>query len=217
MTRRLHGAALSPFVRKARVFLKEKGLEYESVHVDPNDPPADFHRLNPLKRVPAFEEEDLVLADSAVICDYLERRYPEPPLYPSDPAGHARTLWFEKFADYEIANQATLAVFRNRVVMRLLGRPCDEDKVQRALHEKLPPLLDYLEGQLGDREYLVGDMLTVADIALASQFVNLQHGGEHLDAERWPALAAHRDRLHARPAFSQTIERESAFVQKLMG
>ena len=216
MSRKLYGAALSPFVRKTRVFLKEKGLEYESVHIDPNNPPEDYHKLNPLRRVPAFEDNGIVLADSAVICDYLERRYPEPALYPQTPEEHARTLWFEKFADYEIASQCTFRIFRNRVVMRLLGRHCDEEAVRKAREEKMPPLLDYLEGELGDREFLVGDRMSVADIALASQFVNLTHGGERLDEKRWPALAAHRDRMHSRASFQGTIERESAFIEKVL-
>lgn len=217
MALKLYGAALSPFVRKTRVFLAEKGMDYESVHIDPNDPPQDYVKLNPLKRIPALEDGDRILADSAVICAYLERRQPEPPLYPQDHYEYARTLWFEKFADYEIAMNCTFAVFRNRVVMRLMGRECDEDKVRKALTEKLPPLMDYLESEIGDKEYFAGDMLSVADIAMASQFVNLQHGGETLDAGRWPKMAAWVERMHQRPAFRKPIEKESEFVRKLTG
>lgn len=217
MALKLYGAALSPFVRKTRVFLAEKGLEYEAVHVDPNNPPEDYARLNPLKRIPALEDGDHVLADSAVICAYLERKHPEPALYPSDDYEYARTLWFEKFADYEISMNCTFAVFRNRVVMRLIGKECDEQKVQHALNEKLPPLLDYLESELGDREYFVGDRLTVADIAMASQFVNLQHGGESVDASRWPKMAAYVERMHQRPAFQHQIEKETGFIRKVTG
>lgn len=217
MTMKLYGAALSPFVRKVRVFLGEKGVEYQAVHVDPNDPPADYARLNPLMRIPALEDGDRVLADSAVICAYLERRHPDTPLYPADDYAYARTLWFEKFADYELGANCTRAVFRNRVIMKLLGRECDEDRVQHALRDAMPPLLDYLEEELGEREYLVGDTLTVADIALASQFVNLQHGGETVDPGRWPRLAAHIHRMHARETFLQQIEKESAFVKKVTG
>lgn len=217
MALKLYGAALSPFVRKTRVFLAEKEIDYDAVHIDPNNPPEDYARLNPLKRIPALEDGERTLADSAVICAYLERRHPEPALYPEDAYEYARTLWFEKFADYEIAVNCTFAVFRNRVVMKLIGRECDEEKVQRALTEKLPPLMDYLEGELGERQYLVGDRLTVADIALASQFVNLQHGGESVDASRWPKMAAWVERMHARPTFRTQIEKEVGFVRKVTG
>lgn len=217
MALKLYGAALSPFVRKTRVFLIEKGIEFEAVHVDPNSPPEDYARLNPLKRIPAMEDGDKVLADSAVICAYLERKHPEPSLYPDDDYEYARALWFEKYADYEIAMNCTFAIFRNRVVMRLLGKECDEDKVQKALTEKLPPLMDYLEREIEGKTFLAGDKLTVADIAMASQFVNLQHGGETVDQSRWPNMAAYIGRLHERPAFHQQIEKESGFVRKVIG
>jgi glutathione S-transferase len=217
MTLKVYGAALSPFVRKVRVFLGEKNLDFEAVHVDPNDPPADYEQLNPLKRIPALADGEHVLADSGVICAYLERRFPEPALYPSDDYDYARALWFEKFADYELAPNCTRTIFRNRVVMRLLGHSCDEDAVHRARHEALPPLFDYLEDQLGDQTFMVGDRFSIADIALSCQFTNLQHGGEAVEAARWPRLAAYAQRLEARPVFQQHIEKETAFIRKVIG
>lgn len=215
MDLKLYGAALSPFVRKTRIFLQEKGIPFEAIHVDPNNPPADFVTLNPLKRIPVLQHGDRVIADSAVICRYLESLFPETPLYPSDPWEQARCTWFEKFADYEIARDCTFAVFRNRIIMPLLGRPCDEEKVQKALTQIVPPLFTYLDGELQDREYLVGDSMTIADIALASQLVNFRHGGETVDAERYPHLAAHAARMHARESFAKAIEKESGFVNKV--
>lgn len=216
MSLKLHGAALSPFVRKTRVFLAEKGIGYKAVHVDPFTMPAEYSQLNPLRRIPALEDDDHVLADSAVICLYLERKYPDPALYPSDDYQFARALWLEKYADYEIAPNATFAIFRNRVVMKLAGKPSDEDKVQKALTEKLPPLLDYLEGEIEGKDWFCGDQFSIADIAVASQFVNMAHGGETIDSNRWPAMAAYVDKVHTLPCFSQHIEKEKGFVRGLM-
>jgi glutathione S-transferase len=215
MELKLYGAALSPFVRKTRVFMQEKGIPFEAIHVDPNNPPADFVTLNPLKRIPVLQHGDRVIADSAVICRYLESLFPETPLYPTDPWEQARCAWFEKFADYEIARDCTFAIFRNRVIMPLLGRPCDEEKVQQALNEVIPPLFSYLDQELAGREYLVGDQMSIADIALASQLVNMRHGGETVDAARFPNLAAHTARMHARPSFALAIQKESGFVEKV--
>jgi glutathione S-transferase len=217
MTLKVYGAALSPFVRKVRVLLDEKGLDYEPVHVDPNDPPPDYRAINPLMRIPALADGDRVLADSAVICAYLERRFPEPGLYPADDYEYARTLWFEKYADEELGVNCTRTIFRNRVVMRLLGRDCNEQAVQKACSEALPPHLDYLEEQLGDHDFFVGGRFTVADIAMASQFTNMQHGGEQIDADRWPRMAAYVERIQARPAFQRHIEKESGFIRKALG
>lgn len=213
----VYGAALSPFVRKVRVALKEKKLDYEHVHIDPFKKPDDYFELSPFGRIPAFKDNDNVLADSGVICCYLDGKYPEEPLYPNDPYAKARTLWFEKFGDYELAPVATFGVFRNRVVMRLLGQNCDESLVSEALDKKLPPLLDYLEKEIGDNEYIVGNQLTVADIAIATHFVNMSLGGEKIDGQRWPEAAAYVDRILSRPSFAELSEKEHGFVQKFLG
>lgn len=213
----IYGAALSPFVRKVRVAAKEKGLEYEHVHVDPFKKPEDYWEMSPFGRIPALKDGDKILADSGVICSYLDSQYPETPLYPTDAYERARTLWFEKFGDYELAPVATFGVFRNRVVMRLLGQNCDESTVSEALNEKLPPLLDYLEKEIGDRKYIVGNNLTVADIAIATHFVNMSLGGEQIDAQRWPKSAAYVEGILSRPAFAELSEKEHGFVQKYLG
>lgn len=214
MSYTLYGAALSPFVRKTRLYMLEKGLEYKAVHIDPFNLPADYARLNPLKRIPALDDAGKILADSAVICAYLEHKHPTPALFPSEPYAHARSLWFQKYADYEIAPLATFEVFRQRFLLPLIGKSCDEARVQKVLSDKLPPLLDYLNGELEGRDYLVGDGLTVADLALVSQWVNLEHGGEAALLDRWPNLKAHRERLLARDSFQQLVSGERGFVEK---
>ncbi|MDX1804969.1 MAG: glutathione S-transferase family protein [Alcanivorax sp.] len=217
MTMKLYGAALSPFVRKTRVVLALKGLEYEAVHVDPNNPPQGYEKISPMKRIPALEVDGQYLADSAAICAYLEKICPQPALYPDDAMAYGRAIWFQRFIDYDIASNCTFGVFRNRIVMPLLGKACDEDTVQHYLQEKIPPLLAYLDRELEGRDFLVGDQLSIADIALGSQLVNFRHGGETVDPSRYPHLAAHTERMHALAPFAQTIEKESAFIKKVRG
>ena len=101
--------------------------------------------------------------------------------------------------------------------MRLIGKECDEEKVQHALTTTIPPLFAYLDKELEGREFLVGDSLSVADISLASQLVNFKHGGESIDPANYPNLAAHTERMHALEPFAKTIEKESGFIQKIMG
>lgn len=215
MTIKLHGAALSPFVRKTRVVLGLKNIAYQSVHVDPTNLPEGFERISPMRRIPVLEVNDTFLADSAAICVWAEGHQPSPSLYPSDPLLHARCVWFERYADYDLAVNTTFSVFRNRFLMPLIGKPGNEERVNKALHEVLPGMFEYLESQLQDRPYLCGEHMTVADIAVASQMVNFAHGGERLDPERYPAFAAYLDTLHALPPFAETIAKESAFVQQV--
>jgi glutathione S-transferase len=61
---------------------------------------------------------------------------------------------------------------------------------------------------------MVGSRFSVADIALGSQFVNLMHAGERVDAGRWPNLAAYVERIHARPSFKALIEEEQGSLPR---
>src|SRR5260370_36755427 len=88
------GTSVSPFVRKVRIVLAEKGLLYRHENVNVAKPPDGWRELSPLGKIPAFKDCDRALAGSSVICAYLERRFPMPPLYPSEPYDHARALWF---------------------------------------------------------------------------------------------------------------------------
>jgi glutathione S-transferase len=206
----VHGAAASPFVRKVRVALVEKGLAYELDPVMPFAPSPEFRKLSPLGKIPALTDGEATLADSSVICAYLERKYPERPLYPSEPYAYGRALWFEEYADSALVAVIGPKIFFQKIVNPLLGRPCDDAMVDKALNEELPPLLDYLEGQLDSTEGIVGGRFSIADIAIASMFRNLEHAGHGVDAARWPRLAALVTRVHARPSFSALVAEERA-------
>ena len=106
----LYGAPLSPFVRKADIFLREKGaaFELESVNIMPM--PDWFKEISPARRIPVLRDTSIgtegtagTLPDSSAICAYLERKLPEPPLYPRDPFEYGRAVWLEEFCDSELA------------------------------------------------------------------------------------------------------------------
>lgn len=218
MSLTLYGAPLSPFVRKVRLYLLEKGLDYQLEIVTPFGQPAWFRELSPLGRIPAMRDGDVTLADSSVICQYLEEKHPQlPPLYGRDAEERARVRWLEKYSDYEVAPLATFGVFRNRALKPTMGQPCDEAAVQAALTDKLPPHFDYLEKNLGSAEYFVGERLTMADLAFTTQLINMEHGGERLDAERWPRLAAHYERITARGSVQEVVPGEQKILAKLSG
>ena len=211
----LHGVAPSPFVRKVRVVLLEKDIPHTLRPVTPF-PPAnatpEFRRMSPLGKVPALSDGDFAISDSSVICAYLERSRPAPPLVPEEPRGFARALWFEEWADTKLA-ETTGAVFFQRVVRpRFFRQPPDEEFVRAALRDALPPLLDYLEQQLGEEEWLVGGRFTIADIAVATMLQQLRYAGEAIDPARWPKLAAYADRVLSRPSFATCLADEAAVL-----
>lgn len=216
MSLTVYGAPLSPFVRKVRLCLTEKDLEYSLEIVLPFGQPAWYRELNPLGRIPALKDGDFSLADSSVICQYLEDNYPESTaLLGRNAEQRARVRWLEKYSDYELAPLCTFGVFRNRALKPSMGQPCDEAAVQCALTEKLPAHFDYLEQTLGSAEYFVGDSLTLADLAFACQMINMEHGDEHLDAQRWPNLAALYRRVKARPSVQALLPGEQKVLAKM--
>src|SRR5277367_6782761 len=97
----VYGANVSPFVRKVRIVLAEKGAEYKLEPVTPFSPPPDFLAISPMKRIPVLRDTDLpepnTLPDSSAIADYLEHKHPTPPLYPRDAFARAQALWFEEY------------------------------------------------------------------------------------------------------------------------
>lgn len=214
----VYGAPLSPFVRKLRLFLAEKGLEYQLEIITPFGQPEWYRELSPLGRIPALKDDDFALADSSVICHYLEEKHSDlQPLYGSTPEQRARINWLEKYADYELAPLTTFAVFRNRVLKPTMQQPCDETAVQSALHDKLPAHFDYLEKTLGSADYFVDNRLSMADLAISCQLINLEHGGERVDSQRWPQLAALLERIKARPSVQAVLPGEQRTLAKLSG
>ena len=206
----LHGANASPFVRKTRVALAEKGVAYDLDPVMPFGLPPEYIKKSPLGKIPCYEDGDFVLPDSSCIVAYLERTHPSPALYPSDPKEFGRALWYEEYADTKLVENLGAIFFQRVVKAGILKQEPDEDLVQKTLKEGIPPVFDYLEGEIGDREVLVGTHFTIADIATCSPFVNFMHGGESVNAKRWPRLAAYVERIHARPSFKALIEEEKA-------
>jgi glutathione S-transferase len=131
-------------------------------------------------------------------------------LLPDDPFDAARALWFEEYADTDFAYRMGMGVFRPRVVYPRLGKPVDEALVQKTLAEHAPRFFAYLDAELGDRDFLVGDTLSLADIAVATQFANQRHAGEAPDAVHFPRLAAYVTRMLALPVFAALEAEERA-------
>jgi glutathione S-transferase len=97
---KLYDAPRCPYCARARIALAEKGISYEAVEVDLQDRPAWLYELNPSGRVPVLDD-GFILPESACIMDYLEDRYPEPPLLPGDPVERARAhLLVFRFDEY---------------------------------------------------------------------------------------------------------------------
>ena len=210
----LYGSTMSPFVRKVVAFAAEKGIALDLHPVGIGDPDPGFRAASPFAKMPALDDDGFTLADSSAICHYLEAKHPDPALIPAAAKQRAMTVWFDEFAD-TILFACGGAMFFNRVVApRFLGRDGDLATADTAERETLPPLLDYLERVIPDSGFLVGDALTLADLAIASPFANLAHCGVTIDAGRYPKVKRYIAGILARPSFAPSIARETAFLAK---
>jgi len=216
MALELYGTPMSPFVRKVRICLLEKGLDYTLHPVSPFDPPEGWRELSPLGRVPVLRDTRIgtegaagTLADSSSICVYLERLAPRPRLYPEDPFEHARAMWFEEFADTELAVRIGFGIWRTVVMGPRNGQEPDWAAAEATVRDKLPRSFAYLEAQLGNRAGFTGDSPSVADVAVAAQLIGFRHGGFVIDAGTYPALAAWLERMLARPSVARLLEEDA--------
>jgi glutathione S-transferase len=145
----LYDAARCPYCARVRIVLAEKGIsELDVVEVDLSDRPDWLYEKNPTGRVPVLEEDDRPLAESAVIMEFLEERYPEPPLLPPDPADRAA---------------ARLVVFRDT---DLTDPYYAFRRGEDGSREALDTALGRFDSMLGERPYLGGMEYGLADIAL---------------------------------------------------
>ena len=210
----IYGSSLSPFVRKTLAFLSEKGLTAEVKPVNFQDQDPAFRGASPFGKMPGFRDGDFAISDSTAIITYIEAKHPEPALLPAEPESRARTIWYEEFADTILV--ATMGkVFFNRIVSPMfLGTPGDLAAAETAEKDEFPPLIDYIERVMPDSGHLVDDRLTLADLAVASPFVNFAHCGITVDAGAHPKTAAFVDAILARPSFAPIVAQEKQFFAR---
>ena len=210
----VYGSSLSPFVRKVLAFAAEKGIEVETKVVALGSDDPEFREASPFGKIPGFRDGDFAISDSSAIIHYLEAKYQEPALIPAEPEARARVVWFDEFADTILCACGAKMFFNRIVAPRFLGREGDLAAADQAEQEELPPILDYLERTIPDGGWLVGDGITLADIAVATAFANFRHLGMPVDAERHPKVAEFAERMLGRPSFAGWVEREAAFLER---
>lgn len=195
--------SIGPNPRLVKMFAAEKGIPLELVNVDiiagENRQPA-WQAINPTGTTPVLETDDgLRIAETVAICEYLEERFPASPLIGATPEARAITRMWWRRVDLLVVQPMTagfrgaegLPLFQDRV--RCLPQAADD------LKQTARDGLAWLEAQLGDRPYLTGEALSVADLLL---FCFVEFGaqvGQGLDPAGF-RLAAWRERIASRPS-----------------
>lgn len=202
----LYGTSLSPYVRKTLIYCEEKGLAFTLAARELGSRDPAFLAASPFCKIPAMQDGAVRLSDSSAIIHYLEAKHPAPPLIPTDPVARGRTIWFEEFADTIIGRCVTDLFFHRIVGPRLIGGLGDPAVADAAEAEQLPPIRDYLERELEDgRRWLVGDTITLADIAVTAALTNIAYSRGGLDDGGHPALGAYFARMSARDSVARWV------------
>jgi RNA polymerase-associated protein len=183
----LYDADRCPYCARVRIVLAEKGIEYEAIPVDLDDRPAWIYEKNPFGRVPVIEEDTFVLAESAVIDEYLNERYPEPELWPADPGERAlgRMLVFR----FDELSRPYYALRRG----------------EEGAAERFDAALAELDGILESQPSLSGREFGLADVAYVPWILRAR---DRMDVELspFPALAEWVARLEQRPSVAAEVE-----------
>jgi glutathione S-transferase len=126
-------------------------------------------------------------------------------------------IWWEEFGDTVFAACSGKMFFNRIVAPKFLGREGDLAAAAAAEAEELPKLLDYLEGAIPASGFLVGDRLTLADLAVASPLMNFRHCGACVDAAKHPKIAAWSEAILSRPSMAPWIAKEERMMAKVLG
>jgi glutathione S-transferase len=214
---KIYGVPISVHTRKVIVAAIAKDLPHEVVPVVPvipGNPPPNWRELSPTGLIPALTDGDFSVADSAAICGYLERAYPDRPLYPQDARGYALALSLEQYAGKLFSDVVRPLFHEVFVHPKVQNIPTDPSKIDAVLTQAVPEAFGHLDRMAG-RKFFTGETLSMADIAVASNLVTYQYLGFDLDRGRFPRLAALFDRVLEQPAMREALRREKGVVDSM--
>ena len=205
MALRLHTYWRSSAAYRVRIVLALKGLEFESVprHLlrdggEQRRP--DYLALNPQGLVPALEHDGHVLTQSLAICEYLDERFPEPPLLPATPHDRAavRAMALAVACDIHPLNNLRVQQYLRDGLGH--GEAAVSQWVRNWIAEGFGALETLIGRHSGDGRHSFGESVTLADTCLVPQAYNARRAG--LDLASWPRLAAVTGYLETLPAFA---------------
>jgi glutathione S-transferase len=211
---KFHGVPLSVHTRKAILAAAEKNLAFEVNPVIPFQPPAGWDALSPTGKIPAMTDGDFEIADSSVICAYLEDTHPQPALYPANAKDKARALWFEEYCDSTVFRDVVHPLFTQLIIRpNIFQQETDRAVVDAVLATAMPKVFGYLESQIGDG-YLVGNRFGIGDIALICNLINFHYLGFRIDTARFPKLERYFQRLCVRPSVAKALRTEQPIADQ---
>ena len=197
---KLISATPSPYARKVRIALAEKGIPFELLTEIPWNPDTTVAQHNPLEKLPVLILEDgTTVYESSYILEFLERRYPNPPLLPPDDDGILAAKKLDVLANGIC--DAVVLVFFERLRPETHRSQNWMDRQLRKVHGGVAELARLI----GERRFAVGDSFGLGDIAAACTLGYLAVRFQELDwRAQYPAMARYMDGLMQRPSLRAT-------------
>ena len=193
----------SHYSHRVRIVLSEKGVTVETIDVDLDNKPEDLATLNPYNTLPTLVDRDLVLYEADIMMEYLDERFPHPPLFPVYPVARAQSrLWI-----YRIRKDWCTLV---DPIMAGSGTPSQLDKMRKELRESLISIAPIF----GEKPYFMSDEFTIVDCVVCPILWRLPFMGIDLGKSKAVKLLLdYRDRLFERESILASLsEQEKEMV-----
>jgi RNA polymerase-associated protein len=180
-----------PHSHRVRIVLAEKGITVEIVNIDPDNLPEDLIDLNPYQSVPTLIDRELVLYDPQVITEYLDERFPHPPLMPVDPVSRARSRlalyriqkdWYSLLGDLESGAEKTAS------------------KARKTLRDSLASSAEVFAA----KPFFLSDDFSLVDATIAPVLWRLKHYRIELPSQASPVMD-YAERLFERESFQTSL------------
>lgn len=187
----LFSSPVDPYCHRTRIVLAEKGITYEIANVETDNLPEDLVDLNPYNSVPTLVDRELVLYDARVIVEYLDERFPHPPLMPVDPVSRAKARlalyridvdWYSQVDELESGDEKRAA------------------KARKILRDSLTAGAEVFAAM----PYFLSDELSLVDCAILPLLWRLPYYGVELPAQA-KAVDDYARRLFKRESFQASL------------
>ena len=209
---RLYDNAFSPFARKLRMVLEHKGIEHEVVDGLRKSTHDELERVNGRIEVPALLHDGVLVVNSSDIVAYLERVFPQNPVYPADPAAFVKARAWERCADTTI-DPICIDISYWSWAERPDRMP---DGLLDAARRDLEVVYAALESEIGETGHVCGS-LSIADFALFPHLTAVRPLGVPIDRARFPRLTAWVSHMRALPVCSADLARTKAYLRNIEG
>ena len=197
----------SHYSHRVRIVLAEKGVTVETIDVDLDNKPEDLATLNPYNTLPTLVDRDLVLYEADIMMEYLDERFPHPPLFPVYPVARAQSrLWI-----YRIRKDWCTLV---DPIMAGSGTPSQLDKMRKELRESLISIAPIF----GEKPYFMSDEFTIVDCVVCPILWRLPFMGIDLGKSKAVKLLLdYRDRLFERESILASLsEQEKGWFSRYL-